>query len=320
MYPQTSSDAGTRSRGRRGACPHLWVTTYGLSPIRPHAVKNRHQTADAPVAASLVGGVDDINWAARWKQVVADRATLASGHADPHYWDRRARSFAASTHGRADEFLQVIEPYLSPRKTLIDVGAGTGRHATPLAERLEWVTAIEPSEGMRSHIPPRDNMTVVASTWEDAVVAPADFVICSHVMYGVAEPVPFLQKMNAAARERVFVMMRESELPHPARIIRKSLVGSEGPRLPRFSELFMLLLQMGIAADVKFLTYPMMLRYSDFDEALTDVRAVFGEGWDEASGRATLEELLSKDEEGLWFDGGIVTSGVAHWKPKTVSS
>lgn len=264
--------------------------------------------------------MEEIDWAIRWKQIVADRATLASGHADPHYWDRRARSFAASTQNRADEFLRVIEPFLSPRKTLIDVGAGAGRHATPLAERLEWVTAVEPSEGMRSRIPPRENMTVIASTWEDAEVAPADFVICSHVLYAVAEPVPFLEKMNASARERAFVMMRESELPHPARIVRQKLMGGEGPRLPRFSELFMLLLQMGITPDVKFLSYPILTRYLDFDEALTDVRALFGEGWDEAAGRAALEQVLVKDGDELWFDGGMVTSGVAHWKPKTVSS
>jgi len=194
--------------------------------------------------------VEDIDWPARWRQLIEDRATLASGHADSHYWDRRARSFARSTHARADEFLEVLQPYLRPNKTLIDVGAGTGRHTTPLAEKLEWVTAVEPSEGMRSHIPQRDNITIVASTWEDAEVAPADFVICSHVMYGVAEPVPFVEKMEGSARERVFVMMRETELPHPAAELLCRLVGEAGPRLPRFSELFMLLVQMGIAPDV----------------------------------------------------------------------
>ena len=125
--------------------------------------------------------MQEVDWEARWKQIVVDRATLASDHADSGYWDRRAASYSRSTQTRVDEFLQVLEPYLSPRKTLIDVGAGTGRHTVPLAERLEWVTAVEPSEGMRSHIPPRDNITSVASTWEDAEVAPADLVVCSHV-------------------------------------------------------------------------------------------------------------------------------------------
>ena len=264
-----------------------------------------------------MGQVREVDWVERWKEVVADRATLASGHADSGYWDRRAGSYARSTHARSDEFLQVLEPYLGPRKTLIDVGAGTGRHATPLAERLEWVTAVEPSEGMRAHIPARENMTVIASTWEDAEVAQADLVICSHVMYGVADPVPFLEKLQKSARERVFVMMRETDLPHPAAELRKRLLGDSGPRLPRFSELFMLLVQIGVAADVDFIRYPIVTRYASMDEALTDSRALFGDGWDEARASAMLEEILRRQGDELVFEGGVALSGVAHWKPRT---
>lgn len=260
--------------------------------------------------------MDEIDWLARWRQVVEDRAALASGHADSGYWDRRASSYARSTHTRVDEFLQVLQPYLSPVRTLIDVGAGTGRHTMPLAERLEWVTAVEPSEGMRSHIAARDNITVVASTWEDAEVAPADLVICSHVLYGVAEPAQFIDKLEHSARVRVFVMMRESDLPHPAAEIRRRLLGETGPRLPRFSELFMVLVQMGIAPDVDFLRYPIVTRYSDMEEALVDCRALFGPGWDESAGRAALEEILKPDDGTLVFDGGVVVSGVAHWRPR----
>ena len=186
-----------------------------------------------------------IDWVERWKRLVADRATLASGHADSGYWDRRARSYAASTHGRSDEFLQVLEPYLSPSKTLIDVGAGTGRHATPLAERLEWVTAVEPSEGMRAR-----------------------------------------------------------------------LAGDAGPRLPKFSELFMLLLQVGVAPDVDFIRYPIVTRYASMEEALTDCRALFGDGWDEAKATQILDQLLRREGDELVFDGGVALSGVAHWRPQ----
>ena len=261
--------------------------------------------------------MEEIDWRQHWRGIVEERSTLAAGHADHGYWDRRAASYARSTQTRIDEFLQVLEPYLSPLKTLIDVGAGTGRHAVPLAERLEWVTAIEPSEGMRSHLPPRHNMTVIASTWEDAEVAPADLVICCHVLYGVADPVPFVDKLQKAARDRVFVMIRESDLPHPAAEIRRRIAGDAGPRLPRFSELFMLLVQMGIAPDVAFLRYSITTRYRDIEEALIDCRALFGEGWDEAAGRAVLEQILLRNGDELVFDGGIVLSGVAHWKPQS---
>src|ERR1700682_3292750 len=127
----------------------------------------------------------DVDWTERWRRLVQARSAAAGGHGDPAYWDRRAPSFARSTRTRVDDFLAVVAPYASARKTVIDVGAGAGRHALPLAERVEWVTAVEPSEGMRAQIPPRDNMTVIASTWQDAEVAKADLVICCHVLYGI---------------------------------------------------------------------------------------------------------------------------------------
>jgi 2-polyprenyl-3-methyl-5-hydroxy-6-metoxy-1,4-benzoquinol methylase len=292
----------------------------------PNPVKNYLRIGDGPRAVDGTGSLDLVmDWAARWKEIVNERAGDAGPHADPGYWDRRSASFARSTQARADEFLKVVEPFLSPRKTLIDAGAGAGRHAVPLSERLEWVTAVEPSEGMRSKIPPRDNMTIVASTWEDAAVAPADLVICSHVLYGVTDPEPFISKLDRCARERVFIMLRESDLPHPAAAIRARLLagrvhgahpGSTAPRMPRFSDLFMLLMQMGIAPDVRFLSYPSQTRYADFDEALVDARGLVGDAWDESTGRSMLEELLTRDGEDLVFDGGSVLSGVAHWQPR----
>jgi methyltransferase family protein len=257
-----------------------------------------------------------MNWEQHWQKLVSERAALSRTHADPGYWDRRTPSFARSTRARADEFLKVIGPYVSPHKTLIDAGAGAGRHAVPLADGLEWVTAVEPSEGMRAQIPSRDNMTVIASSWEDAQVAPADLVICCHVMYAVADPVPFITKLEGSAHERVFIMLRETELPQPAVAIRRQLAGTEAPRMPRFSDLFMLLMQMGIAPEVSFQRYQSVSRYADMDEAVADTRSVVGEGWDEAKGRAMLEKMLAREGDELVYDGGPVLTGVAHWQPR----
>lgn len=205
---------------------------------------------------------------------------------------------------------------MSARKTLIDVGAGAGRHALPLAERLEWVTAVEPSEGMRAQIPQRDNMTVVASNWEDAAVAPADLLICCHVLYGVADPVPFIAKMEVSARERVFIMLRESPMAHLGAVVRDRMLGEE-PRLPRFSDLFMLLVQIGIAPDVRFTSYPNPQRYADFDEALADCRAMIGDRWDEDNGRALVKGLLERDGDEFVYEGGVTLTGIAHWQPQS---
>ena len=261
--------------------------------------------------------IAELDWTNHWRRLVQERSAVAGGHGDPSYWDRRAPTFARSTRTRVDDFLAVVAPYTSARKTLIDVGAGAGRHALPLAERLEWVTAVEPSEGMRAQIPPRDNMTVIASTWEEAEVAPADLVICAHVLYGVEEPAPFIAKLDRSARERVFIMLREGPMPHPATVIRKRMLGGAGPRLPQFTDLFMLLVQMGMAPDVTFIRYPVVQRYADLNEALADSQSLLRGDVGESEVRGMLQELLTKDGDELVYDGGNSLSGIAHWHPST---
>jgi SAM-dependent methyltransferase len=264
----------------------------------------------------ITGRIGDTDWVERWRAIVRQRSGSA-GHADPSYWDRRAPSYARITRDRKDDFLRVVEPYLSSRKTLIDAGAGAGRHAVALAERLEWVTAVEPSEGMRAQIPARDNMTVIASTWQDAEVAKADLVICCHVLYGIDEAVPFITKLQASARDRVFIMLREGPVPHPATLLRERLTGGPGLPVPQFSDLFMLLMQMDIAPDVTFVRYPVVNRYADMEEVVNDCRLLIGSDWDERSARTLLEEMLSKDGDELVFDSGVALSGIAHWRPAT---
>jgi hypothetical protein len=56
-------------------------------------------------------------------------------------------------------------------------------------------------------------------------------------------------------------------------------------------------------------------RYGDIEEALTDVRALVGDAWDEAAGSAMLEKMLTREGDELVFNGGTVLSGVAHWQP-----
>src|SRR5438105_2089520 len=109
------------------------------------------------MASTAIDPVTDFDWAGHWRRLV-----LGNGHgrptpADP--WADRARTYHASRGQDSEPLLQVLEPWLAPAKTLIDVGAGTGRHAVPLAARLDWVTAVEPSDAMRALIPPVANMT-----------------------------------------------------------------------------------------------------------------------------------------------------------------
>jgi hypothetical protein len=110
-------------------------------------------------------------------------------------------------------------------------------------------------------------------------------------------------------------MLREGPMPHPATVIRERM-GGPSPRLPQFTDLFMLLVQMGMAPDVTFIRYQVVQRYADLNEALADCRPLLRGEWDEAQVRGMLQEILTQDGDELVFDGGLSLSGIAHWKPK----
>lgn len=256
----------------------------------------------------------DVDWAAHWRGLVEARRARSGGARPADFWDRRARQFAFSMRGQVDPFSEFLRPWLTPARTLIDVGAGVGRHSAALARCLDWVTAVEPSEGMRRHIPPVDNMTIIASSWQDADPAPADLVICVHVMYSVAEPVPFIEKLERSARERVFIVLRDSPHTHPAEV----MVGTGGPREPRARDCFMLLRQLDVAPDLTMLRYPSFHRFESLEQALDECRRQLGERWDEGRGVAWLGAHLRPDDDGsMVYDAGETTSGVLHWKPRS---
>jgi SAM-dependent methyltransferase len=258
-------------------------------------------------------GVLDVDWAAHWRTLVETReAQIGISHTDD-WWAPRAARFAEQMRARPDWFTGFLEPWLRPAATLIDVGAGTGRHTTPLAARLDWVTAVEPSQSMREHLPPAGNVTVIGSTWEDAEPAPADLVICAHVLYPIANPAPFIEKLERAARERVFVVMRDSPNMHPAESMARPGRGRE----PWLRDCLLLLRQMGIRPDLAMTIYPTGFRYANLEEAVEQCRSHLGQSWDEDHGRAWLAAHLRRDEDGSFVqDAGEVTAGVLHWKPR----
>ncbi len=78
----------------------------------------------------------------RWHRLVTsrleetERLCPGRGSLSGAFWDRRAARYAASTHDpdtAGDPFLRRLRRATDPSSTAIDVGAGTGRFALPLA-------------------------------------------------------------------------------------------------------------------------------------------------------------------------------------------
>ena len=137
----------------------------------------------------------------------------AIGRTAGSLFDSNATLWQADPRRTGDPILERIAQQVSADDTLLDVGGGAGRFALPLALRCRHVTVVEPSAAMLRALEAgaKDagitNITVVPHTWEQAHIEPADVVLCANVLYGPAEIVPFVHKLEASARGRVLVLL-----------------------------------------------------------------------------------------------------------------
>jgi SAM-dependent methyltransferase len=125
-------------------------------------------------------------------------------------------SFRAEREREDDARILEVLRRLAPRDgTVVDVGAGAGRFAIPLARSVARVVAVEPSEAMRAALEADAqragvaNIEIVPSRWEETNGIWGDVVIASHVVYGMAEIEPFIRRLNAAARHCAAVLVFE---------------------------------------------------------------------------------------------------------------
>ena len=142
-------------------------------------------------------------------------------HAGLDYAPPSVDSFRADRE-RADDarVLEVLHALTEPQDTLVDVGAGAGRFAIPLARRVRQVVAVEPSDAMRAALA-RDvqlagltNVQVVPHRWDEALSMSADVsgdvVFAAHVVYPMADIEPFVRHLDAAARRWAAVLVFEA--------------------------------------------------------------------------------------------------------------
>ncbi|MGH9065167.1 MAG: methyltransferase domain-containing protein [Acidimicrobiales bacterium] len=101
---------------------------------------------------------------------------------------------------------------LPDRGSVLDVGAGGGAaclalvppaaEVTAVDERAEMLASLADAAGARGVA-----VTTVEGRWPDVAgdVGPADVVTCHHVLYNVADAVPFVAALSSHARRRVVV-------------------------------------------------------------------------------------------------------------------
>jgi CTP:molybdopterin cytidylyltransferase MocA/ubiquinone/menaquinone biosynthesis C-methylase UbiE len=126
---------------------------------------------------------------------------------------------------QGDPVLEALRAHARPGDTWLDIGAGAGRYALPLARTVREVVALDPSPGMLDGLQAAmaehgiDNVRVVPGRWPQALadngsladLTPVDVALIAHVGYDVESIGPFLEAMErVASRECLAVLMERS--------------------------------------------------------------------------------------------------------------
>jgi SAM-dependent methyltransferase len=126
---------------------------------------------------------------------------------DGDFYAPVASMFRADPHRSGEPALELLRGLTRPDDTWLDIGAGGGRYALPLALKVREVIAVEPSEGMIGVLREGmvehgiENIRIERRRWpEGAAGLGADVALIAHVGYDIAQIGPFLDAMEAAAR------------------------------------------------------------------------------------------------------------------------
>ncbi len=224
------------------------------------------------------------------------------------HWRQYAHQFKADPHRRDDTLVERLRDHLLPGDSLLDVGAGGGRLALPLALTCRSVTAVEPSPSMCAVLRETAEeagieVKVVESGWAEATVDPADVVLCSHVVYVVQDIETFVRKLNQHARRLVLMVVFRSSPQSQLYGLWEQVHGEPRNPLPTLPQFQPVLNELGIAYQVDELPGDRPFGFASEEEAREIIaQRLYVAPGSQAEARLSgaLDEALQEEEDGVW--------------------
>ena len=240
------------------------------------------------------------------------------------FWRNLAPMFRADPYRTDDEILNVLMEMVDEDSSVLDVGGGAGRFAIPIAlRRGASATVVDPSPSMLEQLEGASsevegaNVTGVNAEWEAARVEAADLVLCSHVVYGVADIGPFVQKLHDHARRRVVMVSFVDSPQAGVAPLWEPVYGEERINLPALPELMNVLWEMGIYASVRMMAPTGPQSFESVEAAVEEVSGRLFIGSDTARLQRleeSIEGYLEAEDSGYRIRGArAVRQGVVWW-------
>ena len=286
--------------------------------------------------------MQEIDHIERWRRIVGarreqhDAACAAQGRTTDDYWARRAegyRKFAREATAAGDPLIDCMLRQLRPEDTVLDVGAGTGRHAIALAGHAQRVTALDPSAAMLRFLREDadaqglSNVEVIEGAWPEAAsdLAATDIVISAHVLYPIEEIVPFLQALDGQARRLCFLQLMVRQPWFDQLGLWEAVHGEARRPQPTYVEVVNVLHQLGCYANVAVAWVEMVRGFDNLDDAMERFAESVAVGDDEGRQRRlreALNERLVRLDDGrlavpdrrfpvatVWWEAGALGAG-----------
>ena len=303
-----------------------------------HQPQTTLDTACQPLSPHIAQAIAPYNpaqpqyWNALWRSTL--EASRASGRGCEcwqnwnelaearNYWKRVSER--DQHHSRAADVLAEVQSHWR----VLDIGAGPGTMALPLAGKVAHVTAVEPAHGMATVL--RENMadaglqniTVVQKKWDDVDVAQDlqgtyDLVVISFA-FGMLDLLDTVQKVLAVASHRVLFYWHAGPQAWDVDAVKlwPLLHGKTFVPIPKANVIFNLLYSMGIYADVQVIPRSFRSSFDTFEEALADYAKRYAVEAGDAHRmellRGYLQETLLQ-EEGRYTQKAINTGMRISW-------
>jgi SAM-dependent methyltransferase len=268
-------------------------------------------------------------WAERVRQN-RDQVDLIREVPDRDFYAPVSSLFVADPRRTGEEALDALRDLARADDRWLDIGAGAGRYALPLAIDVAEVIAVEPSASMRNALRTGKeehglaNLRIVAGAWP-AVLAElgtppvADVALMAHVGYDIEEIGPFVDAMDRAASRLCVAMLTDQSPASVADPFWPIVHGMDRVPLPALPELAELLRAGGHETQIRRVERAPRT-FDSFDGLATFVRRQL---WIEEGGdkdrrfRAALATMARERDDDGWTlaTPPVGAIGILTWAP-----